>query len=191
MFSRPIILASQSPRRSQLLMEAGFSFEVRSIDVDESYPEAMPGEEVAEFLAIKKANAAASWILSDEIVLTADTTVISNHEVFGKPIDAEDAKRMLKALSGGKHLVITGVCLMAKEMTISFSEASDVYFSKLEDAEIDYYIQQFRPYDKAGAYAIQEWIGLCKITKIVGTYSNIMGLPVNRVYEALQKFETS
>lgn len=188
MFKRKIILASQSPRRSQLLEEAGFKFEVKTVPVIESYPVDLPIEDVAAYLARKKANESISLLKKNQILLAADSIVILGDKIYGKPDDAEDAKRILSALSGNVHKVITGVCLKDKEKEVSFSGVSKVFMSKLSEDEIDYYIKTFKPFDKAGAYGIQEWIGLCKIRRIEGTYANIMGLPVNLVYRELMNF---
>ncbi len=185
LLQRKILLASKSPRRSQLLKEAGFTFEVVSLNVDESYPNDMPVDEVAEFLARKKARAAVGYIKENEMVLAADSGVILGETIFGKPTDYQDAVKILRALSGKMHRVITGVCLKTKEKERSFSGLSKVFFDELSEEEIEYYIKNYHPYDKAGAYAIQEWIGLCKIKKIEGTYSNIMGLPVQIVYKEI------
>lgn len=188
MIQRKIILASKSPRRSQLLQEAGFEFEIKTREVEETYPPTLPSKKVAQFLAEKKADAVKDFITNDEIILTADTTVVLGNIIFGKPKNAEDAFNILKQLSGQSHKVITGVCLMSKEKKIAFSSTSKVYFDDLSDSEIQYYVNEFKPFDKAGAYAIQEWIGLCKIKKIKGTYSNIMGLPMREVYHELINF---
>lgn len=185
---RKIILASTSPRRSQLLKEAGFQFEVKTKDVEETYPPEMPVEEVAGFLARKKALAAHDCIQEDEIILAADSVVIINNVIYGKPLDYDDACQMIRTLSGQMHRVITGVCLLSKDKERVFSAISDVLFEPLSDAEIDYYVQRYKPYDKAGSYAIQEWIGLCKISRIEGTFTNIMGLPVDMVYRELMTF---
>ena len=185
---KKIILASQSPRRSQLLEQAGFHFEVKVKPIDETFPEDMPVDEVAPYLARQKAEAARAFITSDEIILTADSVVILGNTIYGKPVDFEDARRILRALSGNTHRVITGCCLLSKDRERVFSGESKVEFGPLSDEEIDYYIQTYQPYDKAGAYAIQEWIGLCKIDRIEGTYSNIMGLPVDLVYRELANF---
>lgn len=187
--NRKLILASKSPRRSFLLKQAGFEFDVKSVDIDEDdYPSDLPVMEVAAYLAHQKALAAKHFIENDEIILTSDSVVILGNEIFGKPIDYQDAVRILQALSGQMHLVVTGVCLLSKEKEVLFSDIANVYFDTLNNEEIDYYIKAYEPYDKAGAYAIQEWIGLCKISKIEGTYPNIMGLPINRVYNELQQF---
>ncbi len=188
MLSRPIVLASKSPRRSQLLREAGFDFRVLPLDVDEDFPADMPVEEVAEYLARRKALAAAPAIQSDEVILAADSVVILDGEIFNKPADYDEAFRMIRRLSGRQHTVITGVCLLSATRERSFSGVSQVTFAGLNDAEIDYYIRSCQPFDKAGAYGVQEWIGLCKITHIEGTYANVMGLPVDKVYAALQEF---
>lgn len=188
MINRKIILASKSPRRSQLLREAGFQFEIQTRDIEETYPATLPVEDVAEFLAEKKAEGVRDFITDDEIILTSDTTVVMGNTIFGKPKDASDAFDILKTLSGKSHKVITGVCLLSKDKKRIFKGVSTVYFDQLSDEEINYYIDQYKPYDKAGAYAIQEWIGLCKIKKVSGTYSNIVGLPMRKVYKELMKF---
>ncbi|MCH2083004.1 MAG: Maf family protein [Saprospiraceae bacterium] len=185
---RKIILASKSPRRSQLLSQAGFQFEIKTKEVQEDFPETMPVEDVAEYLAIKKARASKEVIKEGEILLAADSVVILNNVIYGKPKDRADAQQILKALSGQQHQVITGVCLLSQNKQVSFSGISKVYFKELTTEEIDFYIDTYQPYDKAGAYAIQEWIGLCKIRKIEGTYANIMGLPVDLVFEHLAEF---
>jgi septum formation protein len=186
---RKLILASKSPRRSFLLKQAGFEFEVNAVDIDENdYPSDLPVAEVASYLAREKARAARHFITNDEIIIASDSVVIVGNEIFGKPADYNDAVRILQALSGRMHLVITGVCLLSNEKEEVFSDVAKVHFDTLSTAEIDYYIQNYQPYDKAGAYAIQEWIGLCKILKIEGTYTNIMGLPVHLVYQKLQSF---
>lgn len=187
-FDKKIILASKSPRRSQLLSEAGFDFEIKTKEVEEDYPADLAVEAVAPYLARKKALASRDIIQDDEILLAADSVVILGDTIFGKPTDRDDAIRILEALSGNMHQVITGVCLLSKEKEQTFSGISKVYIDELSRAEIEYYIDKFKPFDKAGSYAIQEWIGLCKISKIEGTYSNIMGLPVNLVYKALMAF---
>lgn len=188
LMSRPIILASKSPRRSQLLREAGFDFRVESFDVDESFPPDMPPEEVAPWLAQRKAEAAAHLILKDEIILTADSVVILEGTIYNKPADYQEAFGMIRALSGKQHTVITGVCLLSKEKEKVLSGVTKVWFSELSDEEIDYYIKTCAPFDKAGSYGAQDWIGHCKITRIEGTFQNVMGLPVDLVYAALQTF---
>lgn len=188
LMSRPIILASKSPRRSQLLREAGFNFRVQTFDVDESFPPDMPPEEVAPWLAQRKAEAAAHLILNDEIILTADSVVILEGTIYNKPADYQEAFGMIRALSGKQHTVVTGVCLLSKEKEKVLAGVTKVWFSELSDEEIDYYLKTCEPYDKAGSYGAQDWIGHCKITRIEGTFQNVMGLPVDLVYAALQEF---
>lgn len=187
-FNKKIILASKSPRRSQILEQAGFQFEIKTKEVEETYPAELPSKDVAEYLAEKKAMASKEFLQNDEILLTADSIVLLGNKIFGKPKDFEDAKNTLEQLSGNVHEVITGVCLLSKSKKSTFSSVSKVHLEALTEAEIVYYIEKFKPYDKAGAYAIQEWIGLCKISKIEGTYSNIMGLPMELVYRNLEAF---
>lgn len=189
-FDKKIILASKSPRRSQLLREAGFAFENKTKDVDESYPEGLQPWEVAEYIAVKKAKGCADFLEGNEdaILLTSDTIVVLNDKIYGKPKDFADAVQILKELSGQTHEVITGVCLHNAQKQITFHGVSKVTFAALSDAEIDYYLHACKPFDKAGAYGVQEWLGHCKITKIEGTYANIMGLPTDLVYEELVKF---
>ena len=182
-----LILASKSPRRSQLLTEAGFQFEIKTKDVKEDYPKQLTPQQVPLFLAEKKAKACQDFLQKGKIILAADTIVAKGKNIYEKPTDKKDAERILTKLSGKWHEVITGVCLLSKKKKVSFIGVSKVKLTKLSTTEIDYYIEQFQPYDKAGAYAIQEWIGLCKISKIKGTYSNIMGLPVDLVYRHLKK----
>lgn len=181
----PLILASKSPRRSQLLAEAGFKFKIKTKEVKEDYPNHLLPEEVPLFLAEKKAFACQDFLKKKQILITADTVVTKGKHIYEKPKDKADAFRILKKLSGKWHKVITGVCLLSKKKKISFIGVSKVKLEPLSKAEIAYYVEEFQPYDKAGAYAIQEWIGLCKISKIEGTYSNIMGLPVDLVYKHL------
>lgn len=187
-FDRPLILASKSPRRSQLLQEAGFNFRVECFDVDESFPEDMPCLEVAPWLAQKKARAARRLIRDREVILAADSVVILGQVIFNKPADYEEAFGMIRALSGREHLVVTGVCLLGKEKEVQVAGHTKVWFAELSDAEIDYYINTCSPYDKAGSYGAQDWIGHCKITRIEGTFQNVMGLPVDLVYAALKEF---
>lgn len=186
--TKRILLASKSPRRAQLLAEAGFDFSVRTFDTDESWPPEMPLDEVAEFIAVKKARAGLPFIEGDEVVLAADTTVLIGDEILNKPESHSDAQRMLRKLSGQMHRVVTGVCLASNEKMTSFSVVSNVFMADLTDEEIDFYIERCRPFDKAGAYGVQEWIGHCKIERIEGTYANVMGLPVHAVYAALRAF---
>ena len=183
--NKNLILASKSPRRSQLLGEAGFEFQVKTREVNEDFPDDLPTSEVAKYIAKKKAAAFRNEISNNEVVITADTIVVCDNIIYGKPKDRQDAIDTLRVLSNKKHQVITGVCLFSLEKEVLFDSVSHVYFEALSDEEIQYYVDKFEPYDKAGAYAIQEWIGLCKISKIEGTYSNIVGLPVDLVYSNL------
>ena len=190
MVNYKIILASNSPRRKELLAGLDVQFEVRVLKgIDESYPNTVPTAEIAEYIAQKKAAAYRETIAADELVITADTIVVLGDEVLGKPKDAADARRMLRELSGRTHQVITGVVLTTKERQEHFSVVSDVTFKELTDDEIDYYIETYKPMDKAGAYGIQEWIGYVGVTRLEGSYFNVMGLPVQRIYEALRRFE--
>ena len=183
------ILASNSPRRKELLAGLDIDFEVRVLaDIDESYPSDLPVGEVAEYISRKKAVAYRSLIHDDELVITADTIVVVDQEILGKPVDAADARRMLRLISGREHQVITGVCLTTTEKTRSFSVSTDVAFKQLSEEEIGYYIEHYKPFDKAGAYGIQEWIGYIGVTSLHGSYFNVMGLPVQRIYAELQKF---
>ena len=184
----PILLASQSPRRRQLLEAAGFTVTVRVAAVEEDFPPGMPAEEVAAYLAEKKAEASRSFLNEGAVLLAADSIVVLDGVIFGKPADADEARRILLRLSGRTHEVITGVCLLRAGKKRVFSVSTQVSMAPLDEAEIDYYIRRDRPFDKAGAYAIQEWIGLCKIEQIEGNYSNVVGLPVERVYRELQEF---
>lgn len=188
-FRKKIILASKSPRRSHLLREAGFDFEIRAKEVDETYPEDLPADEVAPWLAAKKAEECADFLeTEDQVLLTADSVVILDEVIYGKPFDYQDGIRILSKLSGRVHKVITGVCLLSKTKKKVFADVAYVHFELLSEEEIRYYLDHYAPFDKAGAYAIQEWIGLCKISKIEGTYSNIMGLPMELVYKELADF---
>lgn len=184
-----IILASNSPRRKELLAGLDLQFEVRVLQgIDESYPQDLPTLKIAEFISKKKADAYVQTMADDELVITADTLVILGDEVMGKPHDEADAKRMLGELSGRTHQVATGVTLSTKERQVSFSVVTDVTFKQLSADEIDYYVRTYKPFDKAGAYGIQEWIGYIGVTALKGSYFNVMGLPVQRIYEALKRF---
>ncbi|MFT5998283.1 MAG: septum formation protein [Neolewinella sp.] len=181
-----LILASKSPRRSYLLEQAGIPFTVRTADVEEVYPPETPVLEVAPYLAALKAEGAMHLLKSDEeVLLTADSVVIVDGKIYGKPANREEAVETLRTLSGRQHTVVTGCCLKSRSKQEVFSGVSEVYFSTISDAEIDWYIDACRPFDKAGSYGIQEWVGLAKIKRIDGTYPNVMGLPVNLVYEHL------
>jgi len=184
-----MILASNSPRRRELLAGLGVDFEVRVLpDIDESYPASLPALQTAEYIACKKAAAYREVMADDELVITADTVVIVGDEVLGKPLDAAEAALMLRKLSGRTHQVVTGVCLTTCEQTVQFSVRTDVTFKQLTDDEIDFYIKKYQPFDKAGAYGIQEWIGYIGCTGLNGSYYNVMGLPVQRIYTELQQF---
>lgn len=184
-----IILASNSPRRRELLAGLGIEFEVRVLPgIDESYPASMPAAETAEYIAGKKAAAYRQVMADDELVITADTVVIVGDEVLGKPADTQMAAQMLRKLSGRTHQVMTGVCMTTSEQTVSFSVKTDVTLKQLAEDEIEYYIKKYQPLDKAGAYGIQEWIGYIGCTGLNGSYYNVMGLPVQRIYTELQRF---
>ena len=183
----PLILSSNSPRRKELLAGLDIPFEVRVIeDIDESYPDTLPTGEIAEYIAKKKA--AVYEVGNDEVLITADTIVVLDDQILGKPADAEEAKQMLRSLSGKTHHVITGVCLKSRDQLHHFSVISEVTFKTLADEEISYYVETYKPFDKAGAYGIQEWIGYIGVTGLSGSYFNVMGLPVQRIYEELKKF---
>ena len=183
-----LVLASNSPRRRELLAGLGVDFEVRVLDgIDESYPDDLKATETAEYIAQKKAAAYRTTIADDELVITADTVVIVGDEVLGKPHDEADAARMLRMLSGRTHQVMTGVCLVTQQQTVHFAVTTDVTFKQLTEAEISYYIQKYKPLDKAGAYGIQEWIGYIGCTGLNGSYYNVMGLPVQRIYTEVER----
>ncbi len=184
--SNKLVLASGSPRRKQLLQEAGFVFEVKTVPFEEIFPEEIATEKVAEFLAIGKNDAHRS-VFSDEIIITADTVVFFNDQILGKPKDNLEAIKTLKLLSGKIHEVVTGVCISSPTKKFSFSCTTKVSFCTLSEVEISNYVQKFRPMDKAGSYAIQEWIGLIGIEWIDGSYYNVVGLPVHEVYEILKR----
>jgi septum formation protein len=183
--SRPILLASNSPRRKELLAGLGYTFEVRLKEVHEDFPEHLQREEVAEYLASHKADAYKAE-LQDEILITADTIVCLGDRILNKPADEKEAFAMLRDLSGTSHEVITGVCLLTSDSKTVFHDVTKVYFKALTDEEIHYYIRHYKPFDKAGAYGIQEWIGMIGIEKIEGSYFNVVGLPVQKLYTHLQ-----
>ncbi|MDO5664962.1 MAG: Maf-like protein [Bacteroidia bacterium] len=181
-----LILASNSPRRKELLSGIDIDYEVKTLpDIDESFPDNLLKEKVAEFLAKKKALAYLSVLKDDELLITADTVVLLNNKIYGKPVDNADAKRMLRDLSGQTHRVITGVCLTSTQKQVVFSDTAKVTFGNLSDEEIEYYVEKYRPMDKAGAYGVQEWIGYVAVKHIDGSYFNVMGLPIYRVYREL------
>lgn len=183
-----IILASKSPRRQYLLKELGVEFEVRTKEVDESFPPELKAQEIPLYLCQKKADAFQEELNDNTIVITADTIVWVEGQVLNKPENFEDAVRMLQLLSGKMHEVFTGVCLRSKHKTRSFYAVTKVYFKKLSQEEIEFYIHNYHPYDKAGAYGAQEFIGYIAIDKIEGTYFNVMGLPLKELYENLLRF---
>jgi len=183
-----IILASRSPRRQELMSELGLKFEIVTRDYDESFPDGLSGNEIALYVAKAKASVFKNEVAENEIVIAADTIVWCNNEVLGKPVDKTDAIRILKEISGNTHEVITGVSLLSSKKQITFSVATKVTFEVLSDEEIDYYIDNYNPYDKAGAYGIQEWIGITACSRIEGSYFNVVGLPVQRLYKELQEF---
>jgi len=181
-----VILASKSPRRQELLKGIGVDFTILTKDVDESYPSILPLVDVAPFLSLKKAKAFENQELPENyMVITADTVVIAENEILGKPKDRDDAVRMMKLLSGKTHRVVTGVTVHTKDVSKTFSVTSKVTFDKLDNQEIDFYIDNYKPYDKAGAYGIQEWIGYIGACGVEGSYFNVMGLPTHKLYKVL------
>jgi len=183
------LLASQSPRRSALMKELGIPFRVvESEHSDEKYPADLSGGDIALYLAEHKSESYKKRLESKQILLTADTIVWHREMELGKPANREEAVEMLSNLSGDTHQVYTGVCLRSAKAQSSFFSATDVRFSRLSSKEIEHYVDRFKPFDKAGAYGIQEWIGHIAVEKIVGSYFNVMGLPVQRVYSELKKF---
>ena len=183
-----VVLASNSPRRKELLSGLGIDYEVKTLpDIDESFPEGLSEGETATYIARAKADVYRTIMQPDELIITADTIVWLDGEVMGKPVDGEDARRMLRALSGKTHQVITGVCLTAINGQKAFATVTDVTFCGLSEEEIDYYVECYRPMDKAGSYGIQEWIGFVGVESISGSYFNVMGLPIQRLYTELKK----
>ena len=183
-----IVLASNSPRRKELLSGLGIQYEVKTLpDIDESYPEGLDGMEIPAFIARSKADAYRSVMQADELIITADTIVWLDGKVMGKPRDAEEAREMLRALSGQIHQVITGVCLTTPVYQKAFATMTDVTFATLSEEEIAYYVDCYSPMDKAGSYGIQEWIGFIGVESISGSYFNVMGLPIQRLYTELKK----
>lgn len=183
-----IRLASNSPRRRELLSGLGIDYEVKILpDIDETYPETLKGEEIPLYIAREKASAYLPSMETDELIITADTIVYVDGEVLGKPKHEADAKRMLRLLSGRSHQVITGVCITTRNFQRAFAATTEVTFDTLSDEEIDHYVHVYRPMDKAGAYGIQEWIGYIGVCGMKGSYFNVMGLPVQRLYQELKK----
>lgn len=185
--SYKIILASKSPRRRELLSNLGIDFEIVTLDTDESYPANMPVDEVAAYLALKKAEPFTAEKYPSHLIITADTIVCIENEILGKPESREHAFEMLQKLSGNDHKVITGVCLSSPNQKKCFTSTTTVHFKTLSSNEIEYYIDNYKPFDKAGAYGIQEWIGFVAVERIEGSYFNVMGLPVQKLYEELNK----
>ena len=186
--SKKIILASKSPRRQELLKGLDIQFEIKTKEVDESYPLTMKPEQVPVFLAEKKADAFVDLLEKDTILITSDTIVIQGKNILEKPNSIEEGKAMIRKLSGQVHTVVTGVCIRTLEKSISFSDETRVLFTDLTDDEIDYYMKNYQPFDKAGSYGVQEWIGYVGIERLEGSYYNVKGLPVHKVYTALKTF---
>ncbi len=184
----PLILASKSPRRQELLSQVGYNFSVKTQDVEEAYSASLSVEEVPVYLAGIKAKAVSDDLKHDSIVIGADTIVNLDGDIFGKPKDEEHAIRLLRRLSGKAHTVITGVCLKTREKEHRFFDVTEVYLKALTDEMIRYYVEEYAPYDKAGGYAIQEWIGMVGIEKINGCYFNVMGMPLSKLWDALDEF---
>jgi len=184
-----IILGSQSPRREALLSGLNIPFEIKIIDVEETYPSQLVGVDIPMYLAEKKADAYKELMDDNTLLITADTIVWHEGRVFGKPKDKADATRMLKSLSGKTHQVITGVCISSLNRRKTFHVISEVRFARLLPVEIEYYLNNFEPYDKAGAYGVQEWIGYIGVEHIEGSYFNVMGLPVQRLYSELKRWK--
>ena len=184
-----IILASNSPRRKELLSGLDIEYKTRVIpDVDESYPNTLPLEDVADYLAKKKASAYLQQLNDEELLITSDTIVLLENMILGKPATEEESALMLRTLSGKTHKVITAVCLSSTKKQVCFSDTSLVTFGQLTDTEINYYVSKYKPYDKAGAYGVQEWIGYMAVERIEGSYYNVMGLPVFKLYKELKEF---
>jgi septum formation protein len=183
-----IILASRSPRRQQLMRELGLKFEVAIKEYNEIFPEGLSGEQIAKHIAFEKAALFKDELSGNEIVITADTIVWCNEKVLGKPLNREDATNILKEISGNTHEVITGVSIRSLSKELTFSESTKVTFNIIPEEEIYFYIDNYKPYDKAGAYGIQEWIGIAACSRIEGSYFNVVGLPVQRLYKELQDF---
>lgn len=182
-----IILASASPRRRELLSGLGVSFETLCLPgIDESFPDSLPANEVAEYISVKKAEVYKQQMQTNQLIITADTVVVSENRILGKPHSRENAVEMLRFLSGKTHHVITGVTILTTDKQKTFSVSTDVTFADITDEEIYYYIDRYQPMDKAGAYGIQEWIGFIAVESISGSYFNVMGLPIQRLYQELK-----
>lgn len=184
-----IVLASNSPRRKELLQRMGVNFKVRTLfGIDESYPDSLRGEDIVCYISRNKAKAYQSSMAPNELLITADTIVYVDGEVMGKPKNAEQAKEMLHKLSGKTHQVFTGVTIVTAKRTENFGVTSQVKFTNITDEEINFYVDNYLPFDKAGAYGIQEWIGIVAVEEIKGSYFNVVGLPVQRLYQKLKTF---
>lgn len=184
-----VILASNSPRRKELLSGLDIPYLIKTLpDIDESYPDHLQGEDIATYIAKEKADAYLDKLTDDTLLITADTIVLLEGKVYGKPVDEAEARQMLHDLSGRTHQVLTGVCITTKQKQKIFAVSSEVRFAKLETDEIEYYVSKYKPLDKAGAYGVQEWIGYIAVENISGSYFNIMGLPIQRLYRELKKF---
>lgn len=183
-----LVLASKSPRRQQLLRNLELEFDVRPVDLDEVYPEELGMTAIPEYVAQAKADALLDTLQENELLITADTIVWKDEKVLGKPKTREEAIRMLSELSGSQHQVITGMNLQTRAKKISFHAVTEVWFDEMSEEEITYYVDKYKPYDKAGAYGIQEWIGYVAINKIEGSFYNVMGLPVHKLYQYLKEF---
>ena len=182
------ILGSNSPRRSEILKEIGLDFKIIASNIDETIPKGIKNKNVPIYLAKEKANFLAKELNENEILITADTIVLMNDEIITKPLNKKDAKNILQKISNNKHEVITGVCITSNRNQHSFSSKTEVFFNKIRDYEIEYYLEKFKPYDKAGSYGIQEWLGLISIRKIIGSYTNVVGMPSSKLYQELNKF---
>ena len=185
--TKHLILASSSPRRQNFLKELGLEFEIRLKEVDEKYPVHLKGSEITDYLAKLKAAPFVEELKNDDILITADTIVWLDNQAIGKPKNKKDALKMLKNLSGRAHEVISSFCISTKNLQIIINDITKVHFAKLQAEEIDYYVKNFKPFDKAGSYGIQEWIGYIGIDKIEGSYFNVMGFPIHKFYQEMMK----
>jgi septum formation protein len=185
---RRLILGSKSPRRNELMAGLGLPFIVKTQEVEENFPASMAPFEVASYIAQKKAKSFRQNLEVKDLLITADTVVIIKDEILNKPNNKEEAMGMLQKLSGKIHQVVTGVCMMDVTKTVNFEDLTEVHFKEMEERELKEYVEKFQPYDKAGAYGVQEWIGYVAVYKMVGSFYNVMGLPVHRIYEELKKW---
>jgi septum formation protein len=182
------ILGSNSTRRSEILKDIGIDFKIRASNIDETIPKGIKNKNVPIFLAKEKANFLAKELNENEILITADTIVLMNDKIITKPLNKNEAKNILQKISNNKHEVITGVCITSNSNQHAFSSKTEVFFNKISDYEIEYYLEKFKPYDKAGSYGIQEWLGIISVRKIIGSYTNVVGLPSSELYQELNKF---